>query len=67
MAPEAGEFCIIKVVVRAEILPRDFLQTPGNYHLSLTIAKIQRIKKISPLKNLVKFKGFDHEIINCQE
>ena len=23
----------IKVVVRAEILPRDFLQTPGNYCL----------------------------------
>ena len=23
----------IKVVVRAEILPRDFLQTPGNYYL----------------------------------
>ena len=22
-----------KVVVRAEILPRDFLQTPGNYYL----------------------------------
>ena len=23
----------IKVVVRAEVPPRDFLQTPGNYHL----------------------------------
>ena len=23
----------VKVVVRAEILPRDFLQTPGNYYL----------------------------------
>ena len=29
-----------KVVVRAEILARDFLQTQGNYYLSLTIAKI---------------------------
>ena len=29
----------LKVVVRAEILLRDFLQTLGNYHLSLTIAK----------------------------
>ena len=24
---------ILKVVVCAEILPRDFLQTPGNYYL----------------------------------
>ena len=23
---------VLKVVVRAEILPRDFLQTPGNYY-----------------------------------
>ena len=28
-------------------LPRDFLQTPGNYYLSLTIAKIQRLKKLN--------------------
>ena len=34
----------LKVVVRAEILPRDFLQTLGNYYLSLTIAKIHRLK-----------------------
>ena len=26
-------FITIKIVVRAEILPRDFLQTPGNYYL----------------------------------
>ena len=32
-----------KVVVRAEILPRD-LQTPVNYYLPLTIVKIQRLK-----------------------
>ena len=30
-----------KVVFRAEILPRDVLQTLGNYYLRLTIAKIQ--------------------------
>ena len=31
----------VKVVVRAEILPRDFLQTLENYYLSLTIAKFK--------------------------
>ena len=30
----------VQVVVRAEILPKDFLQTSGNYQLWLTIAKI---------------------------
>ena len=35
----------IKVDLRAEILPRDFLQTLGNYCLSFTIAKIQSLKK----------------------
>ena len=40
-------FCIyIKVVVRAEMLPRDFHQTPGNYYLWLIVGKIQRLKKI---------------------
>ena len=34
----------IKVVVCAEILPKDIFQTLGNYYLSLTIAKIQRSK-----------------------
>ena len=34
-----------KVVIYAEILPRDFLQTLGNYCLSVTIAKIQGFKK----------------------
>ena len=48
----------IKVVVRAEILPRDFIQTLGNYYLSLTIAKF-KVFSIS--------EGFDHEIINFQE
>ena len=42
-----------KVVVRAENLPREFLQTLGNYYLSVTMSKIQRLKKISPLKNFV--------------
>ena len=36
---------IIKTVVCAGILPQDFLRTLGNYYLSLTIAKIQRLKK----------------------
>ena len=40
----------IKVVVRAEILPKDFIQTPGNNYLSLTIAKIKRFKKFHGLK-----------------
>ena len=35
------------VAVRAEILPRDFLQTLGNYYLSLTVAKIQRLKNFT--------------------
>ena len=35
----------VKVVVRAEILPRNFLPTLGNYYVWLTIAKIQRLKK----------------------
>ena len=30
-----------KVVVRAEVLPRGFLQTVGNFYLSITIAKLQ--------------------------
>ena len=51
----------IKVVVRAEILPRDFLQTLGNYYLSLTEAKFHR-QKVSSI-----FKGSDREIINFQE
>ena len=31
----------LKVVVRAEILPRDILQTLGDYYLSLTVAKFK--------------------------
>ena len=58
---------VLKVVVRAEILPRDFLQTPGNYYLSLTVAKIQRLKKFHRQKIWPIFKGFDREIINFQE
>ena len=58
---------MLKVVVRAEILPRDFLQTPGNYYLSLTITKIQRLKKFTVKKISSIFKGFDREIINFQE
>ena len=37
----------IKVVVPAEILPRDFLQTLENYFLSLTLIKIQRLKNFT--------------------
>ena len=35
--------CIIQVVARAET--RETIQTLGNYFLSLTIVKIQRLKK----------------------
>ena len=36
----------LKVVLRREILPRDILQTPPNYHLSLTVAKIEGFKSL---------------------
>ena len=36
---------VVKVVVLAEILPRDFLQTLGNHYWWLTFAKIHRLKK----------------------
>ena len=49
-------------VVRAEILPRDSLQTLGNYYLSLTIAKFKVLKNVT-VKNSAKFR----EIINFQE
>ena len=39
-----------KVVVRAEILPRDFLQTLGNYYLSLTEAKFKVLKNFTVKK-----------------
>ena len=58
---------VLKVVVYAEIIPRDFLQTPGNNYLWLTIAKIQRFKKNHRWKIWSMFKGFDQEIINFQE
>ena len=32
---------LLKVVVRADILPRDFLQSLGNYYLSLIVAKFK--------------------------
>ena len=35
-------------------VPRDFLQTPGNYYLSLTIGEIQRLKKFT-VKKLLQF------------
>ena len=44
----------LKVVLRAEILPRDFRQTLGKYYLPLTIAKF-KVLKISPLKHFVNF------------
>ena len=40
----------VKVAARVEILPRDFLQALGKYYLSLTIAKIQRLKKFHRYK-----------------
>ena len=45
----------------------DFRQTPGNYYLSLTIAKF-KVEKNSTVKNFSSiFKCFDHESINFQE
>ena len=49
----------IKVVVRAEIVLKDFLQTPGNYYLRLTIAKNETLEKFHRLKIWAIFKGFD--------
>ena len=40
----------VKVVVRAEILPRDFLETLGNYYLSLTVAKFKVLKNFTVKK-----------------
>ena len=48
------ELLSFKVVVCAEILPRDFLETLGNYYLSITVAKFKVIK-ISPLKKFINF------------
>ena len=47
----------VKVVVRAEILPRDFLQTPGNYYLPLATYYCQnsKIERISQLKKIGQF------------
>ena len=39
-----------KVVVRAEILPGDFLQTLGKYYLPLTIAKFKVLKNFTVKK-----------------
>ena len=36
----------LKIVVCAEILSRDFIQTQRNYYLWITTAKIQRLKEI---------------------
>ena len=40
----------LKVVVRAEILPRDFRQTLGKYYLPLTIAKFKVLKHFTVKK-----------------
>ena len=48
----------VKVVVRAEILPIDFLQTLGNYSFSLTKAKFKVLKNVTPKTSSI-FKGFD--------
>ena len=37
----------IKIVGRAEILPRDFLQTPGNNYLAITIAKLKKFENFT--------------------
>ena len=46
----------IKVVVRAEILPRDFCQTLGKYYLPLTIAKFKVLKnfKVKKFRQFLK-------------
>ena len=45
------------VVLRRDILPTDFLQTPENYVLSLTIANIERFKNFHHLKIWSIFSG----------
>ena len=42
-----AKYNLIKVVVRAEILPRDFRQTLGKYYLPLTIAKFKVLKNFT--------------------
>ena len=70
MIPVVCEMFILSwlkvVVVHAKILRRDFLQTLGNYYLSLTMAKIQRlknfVKKFRHLKTLtVKLSIFQNK------
>ena len=41
---------IAKVVVRAEILPRDFRQTLGKYYLPLTTARFKVLKNFTVQK-----------------
>ena len=45
-------FSYVKVAVRAEILPRDFLQTLLNYLLVTYYSQNSKIKTVSLLKNL---------------
>ena len=65
--PLGRRVSLLKVVVRAEILPRDFLQTLGNYYLSLTMAKFKVYTNFTVKKLRQFLKGFDREIINFQE
>ena len=37
----------LNVAVSGEIIPKDILQTAGNYYLLLTIAKSERLKKFT--------------------
>ena len=54
---------VFKVVVRAEILARNFLQTLGDYYLSLTTAKFQKIKTfhLSACKKSLQIKNTTRE------
>ena len=54
----------VKAVVRAEILPRDFLQTLGSCYFSFTTAKIQILKINNFLKIPLILKGFGSEIVS---
>ena len=47
-------YALLLKVVCAAILPRDFIQTQGNYSLSLTTAKIRRYKNFK-LKKFGQF------------
>ena len=62
----ADNYAAVKVVVHAEILPRDFLQILGNSYFLLTRTNIERFKIFHSKKIWSIFKGFEYETINFQ-